>query len=588
MEFTTSKRACSRPRDRQRSRSGCVTCRIRKVKCDEAYPACRRCISTGRACDGYGVWGGGGGSGSGKLHGLRWPRDGVLTAITSPKPLHVPFLIASAVEKEYFDWFQHHTLSKLPGSFNSAFWGTLLPQACLSERAVFNAVLALSSVHRGGCRSLGRGKGYKKLASMKPANKAEIFTLEHYLQAITHLQPYFSCIDRASFRITLIVCIVFVSIDFLRGNFNSAQNHVRGGLRLIADMQQLVSNGIENDRVSNVNGSAHLTAGIGDSTDHWIMEVFSRLYIQINLCQPLSSHPYTVPFQIPSPHPPLQKFDSYRFAWLELDRQLHRIYHLASQARQHQRNSATSSPLSIGMARLQQSVLVDLDHWAEILRASKESLLGNESVEYQKAYCILALYHTMATIMAHTCTHPEDESVFDAYTDCFILLTEQATALCSIPGGSLEQTAPVSDRITFDTSRSIVDVGCIPQLYYAALKCRIHRVRHKAVELLQPMVHREGFWDARIAATVARRVMEVEEGDYYKSFEMTGNGSPESSLPALPECYRLRDVEVVYSGEPFDKVLLFCRGKQTGDDKRQVCIGQYEVSSQSWVDVVEQ
>ncbi|KAI8951753.1 hypothetical protein F4801DRAFT_261378 [Xylaria longipes] len=561
MKFTVSNSAPSQPRDRQRSRSGCVTCRRRKVKCDEAYPACRRCISTGRACDGYGVWGGGGGSGN--LPGLRQPRDGVVAAITCPKPLHIPFLIASAVEKEHFDWFRYRTLSKLPGSFNSDFWGTLLPQACLSERAVFKAVLALSSVHRGGCRSLRQDMGNKNLAPIKPANEAEIFTLEYYLQAITHLKPYLYCRDRESFRITLIVCIVFVSIDLLRGNFNSAENHVRGGLRLIA-------------------------AGIGDSTDHWIMEVLSRLYIQIHLCKPLSSHSYTVPFQIPSTHPPLQKFSSHRFAWLELDRQLHRIFDLESQARQHQRNSNTSAPLPIAMTRVQQSVLIDLEHWSEILKASKESLLDNRSVEYQKAYIILAMYHTMATIMAHTCVHPDDESVFDAHTDCFVLLTEQAAALHSIRGRALEETAPPSDGISFDTSRTVVDVGCLPQLYYAALKCRIRRVRYRAIKLMQPLVHREGFWDARIAAAVAKRAIEVEEGDYYKSFEITGEGSRESSLPTLPECYRLRDVEAVYSGDPFDKVLLFCRRKQSDDNERRMCIGQYEVGSQSWVDVAEQ
>lgn len=353
--------------------------RRRKVKCDEARPACRRCISTGRTCDGYGVWGGGGRGRNGNLHGLNRPGDGIVATITCPKPLHIPFLIASVVEKEHFDWFRNHTLPKLPGSFNSDFWDTLLPQACLSERAVFNAVLALTSVHRGGYRSLGRAKGNREPASMKPANEVEIFTLQHYLQAIAHLQPYFSCRDRTSFRITLIVCIIFVSIDFLRGNFNSAQNHIHGGLRLIADMQQLASSDIENDRVGSLNHTAHLKAAIGDSTDHWILEILSRLYIQINLCQPPSSDSYIVPFQIPSPHLPREIFASHRFAWLELDRQLHRIFHLTSQARQHQTNSATPSPVPIAITRLQQSVLVDLEHWLEILKASKNHSSATET-----------------------------------------------------------------------------------------------------------------------------------------------------------------------------------------------------------------
>ncbi|KAJ5373600.1 hypothetical protein N7517_005606 [Penicillium concentricum] len=34
-------------------KSGCMTCKVRRVKCDEEKPHCRRCISTGRKCDGY-------------------------------------------------------------------------------------------------------------------------------------------------------------------------------------------------------------------------------------------------------------------------------------------------------------------------------------------------------------------------------------------------------------------------------------------------------------------------------------------------------------------------------------------------------
>ncbi|PNS16121.1 Transcriptional activator protein UGA3 [Sphaceloma murrayae] len=33
--------------------TGCITCRRRKIKCDAEKPACQRCLSTGRACEGY-------------------------------------------------------------------------------------------------------------------------------------------------------------------------------------------------------------------------------------------------------------------------------------------------------------------------------------------------------------------------------------------------------------------------------------------------------------------------------------------------------------------------------------------------------
>ncbi|PVI02557.1 hypothetical protein DM02DRAFT_670415 [Periconia macrospinosa] len=43
----------SGPSDGSRSRTGCITCRIRKKKCDEQRPACRACCDRGMACYGY-------------------------------------------------------------------------------------------------------------------------------------------------------------------------------------------------------------------------------------------------------------------------------------------------------------------------------------------------------------------------------------------------------------------------------------------------------------------------------------------------------------------------------------------------------
>lgn len=40
-------------RAHNKTRTGCLTCKIRRKKCDETKPACLRCTNTGRKCDGY-------------------------------------------------------------------------------------------------------------------------------------------------------------------------------------------------------------------------------------------------------------------------------------------------------------------------------------------------------------------------------------------------------------------------------------------------------------------------------------------------------------------------------------------------------
>ncbi|KAH8682539.1 fungal-specific transcription factor domain-containing protein [Xylariales sp. PMI_506] len=46
-----------KPRSRRdkKSRSGCQTCKLKRMKCDETRPECRNCVRRGRACPGYQV-----------------------------------------------------------------------------------------------------------------------------------------------------------------------------------------------------------------------------------------------------------------------------------------------------------------------------------------------------------------------------------------------------------------------------------------------------------------------------------------------------------------------------------------------------
>jgi hypothetical protein len=194
----------------------------------------------------------------------------------------------------------------------------------------------------------------------------------------------------------------------------------------------------------------------------------------------------------------------------------------------------------------------------------------------------------MATIMADTCLHLSDELVFDSKTDHFIWLVGQLTNL-KTDALVISPRNAVPAR-TLDMSRSIIDLGWIPPLFYAATKCRVHRVRLQAISLLESTFHREGIWDSRIAACVARKVMMAEELDFYGNidtddeFPLLSSPRPEDLLlPTLPDAHRLRDVEMVLSDAPVDEILLFCSQKGEGEDRR-VLLSTYDVRLQRWID----
>jgi len=90
--------------------------RIRRVKCDEGKPFCKRCTSTGRKCDGYAA-----------------PGQPSLTARnSSPKPER-PSVITDPMEQRMLLFFNTVTAPALSGDFSSDFWERRVIQASAAE-----------------------------------------------------------------------------------------------------------------------------------------------------------------------------------------------------------------------------------------------------------------------------------------------------------------------------------------------------------------------------------------------------------------------------------------------------------------------
>lgn len=166
--------------------------RIRRKKCDETRPFCKRCLTTGRKCDGYvneplieplrkteaasqRTWK------SSAKHPL-WDRPnafrrgiehdvGSIPAFHQKTPAYSnstandcnsdysPYLplyvaappqlkLASEIEYLCFDFFRHRTGPGFAGYFDSSTWASWILQACFLEPAVLYAVAAVGAVHR--------------------------------------------------------------------------------------------------------------------------------------------------------------------------------------------------------------------------------------------------------------------------------------------------------------------------------------------------------------------------------------------------------------------------------------------------------
>ncbi|EWZ94629.1 hypothetical protein BFJ63_vAg6113 [Fusarium oxysporum f. sp. narcissi] len=543
-------------------KSGCKTCKLRKVKCDEGRPACQRCLSTGRVCDGYGIWGGG--SHALTQHSQSRPK------FTLGAPLETTLVLSlNANEKLYFDWFKCRTSTKISATFSSGFWNTLVFQAGSREPAVLHALLALSSAHKKGVVTLDIHRN----SPTSQMSQQEQFTLQQYVKAIAHLQPHFNAKDKESCRVALITCVVFVCLEFFRGHFATAQLHLKNGLDILWQMQGLPE----------ANSGILALKPCHESTDAWIVEALSRLHIQVELFRLLYHHSCVI--LQPAHHPEksfLESFANLNDAWKGLELVYNQIFHLTHRARQ-QTITATEHTA-------QQLVKTRLAQWHGMFQDLMKARPGGSNIYLQKAYQILRIHYAMTNVMAETCIY-NNETIYDTCTDKFILLIKELTKLWELSlHYELEDEMPLYIMTTC-MPRSIIDMGWIPPLYFTAVKCRVHRIRVEAIKLLRTSPHREGIWDAHIAACIAKKVVELEEGNFYGGVEVgddfqlnTPMRDLDYQVPLLPESRRMSEVEAELSGAPMDKILLSCKREQEGVNRRTL-ISEYNVSEQAWNDI---
>jgi hypothetical protein len=168
------------------------------MKCDETKPACRRCTSTGRRCDGYlkDILS----SNSGESQGLV-----LVQRISTCIP-------GTTEEKRGFSYFLNNTSSELSGYYDSSFWEQVLLQASVAEPALRHAVIGIGSLHESFAN---------KRLDYSPDKIERGFAINQYTKAIGHLRRSLATGNQQPLT-ALMSCILFVCFDSIRGHFGSA------------------------------------------------------------------------------------------------------------------------------------------------------------------------------------------------------------------------------------------------------------------------------------------------------------------------------------------------------------------------------
>ncbi|KAG7415855.1 Aspercryptin biosynthesis cluster-specific transcription regulator atnN [Fusarium oxysporum f. sp. rapae] len=417
-----------------RKGTGCKTCKARKVKCDETWPRCKRCLTTGRTCTGYIA-----------------PPPGSFswTSLLRTKPQTLP--ITNTKEVRSLSFFHHVVAPVLSGPFDGSFWTYFVVQMAQSEPAARHAVLAISSLFE----------------SFEPAKEsvADEFAIMHYNKAISILtRGTKPCVDTV-----LLVCTLFICIEFLRGNHEAAITHASHGV-------QLLNSAGHESRLSNIFAQ---------------MSVFPLFFMDVGTEFPLLQGDEGADLKNPV-------FYTISEAQHALEHLSIRIITLVRDGNSYRLDMIDEAPQE-WMLDEQEEARQDLEAWG----VAFERFRGGRPFGEREDSATLALItrHRLMKVWIENCFR-RGEMGYDGSKEEFITIVDCARKAAE--NLEVQHTTP---------GKFMFNVGFNPMLHFAVWKCRYLSLRVEALSLMRRLSsQQESLWDAALMYNVSRRIIEVEHG----------------------------------------------------------------------------
>ena len=520
-----------RPNGRQgnmKVRTGCHTCKVRKVKCDEEKPYCRRCTVTGRKCDGYPIL-----PETIRLHEGKYP--------VFKKNL-LPFKWRSNDESHAFEFFRTISAPALGGQSSHPFFTYIIPQLCYHEEAVRAAILALSTSHE----QFMKPKHY--IVSGRHQHLKH-FALQQYSHSISLLVQFMG--KQTRHELVLILCMCYIVVELLRGETHRFFLHIHQGLSLLAS----------NSGRYIVKHSKVLTS--------WIIPMFWHLnYVDLlfghrpriascgingTVSSSSATHIKTVLAenlkQTVSKFEALQELESFRAAhstFIEVGDLVLELLWRKDNAEKLQFTALEYKEL----VKDQQALQSCLDKWLlpftqlQLNVGSSGGVTSNNLVA-----SVLHMHYLILSIVLATALSTSETS-YDTHMSSFLSITALAAPLIA--------AKPVTMG-GYTNHPFATEMNIIAALYFTATKCRFPHVRNTAMSLMRSARQHPRTSRGVLMLQIAERIVELEEEQSH----------PAKGFPLVPnENQRICRIAIEHEPEVDDRhskhiVSFFCH---TGDD----------------------
>ncbi|CZR62946.1 uncharacterized protein PAC_12843 [Phialocephala subalpina] len=472
-----------------RSRSGCHTCKIRRVKCDERRPGCLRCEKFGRECDGY------------------EPQKTPLRLEKAPKSISkihslLPIALAPATsvshvqitvqchdeqEEQYLRFFHVETAGVLSGGFDSSLWNHIVLQACNEEPCILHIAVALAALDKS-CRA----KSMK--CPLLTSEEHRRYALQKYSTAIQEVREVLRD-RRDSLRTVLIASLLIFCFESFHGDIRLALTNVHMAVELMYAW------------LSDLHGVA-IAPGHFSPAPHIIEDDLVSAYTRMDvhlmswIDAPLPSRAKILSYFPTEAFDLRPSFSTLTGAKTAFDHVTnHAFQYLGSVQNIKAHSSNESSPLSEtseNSTTEEVMVLKELRQWMKALDAILNRARTYDTHEDYVGATILRIHAVTVELCIRAALFESHKPhAYDSFLPEFCELVALCSALVKHP--------------RFVKS-FVFNVGFVPSLFILVTKCRDRMVRQEAIDVLKAAhPRREGVWDCLMVARIGEELIKSEE-----------------------------------------------------------------------------
>ncbi|KAJ5771945.1 beauvericin cluster-specific repressor BEA4 [Penicillium odoratum] len=237
-------------------RTGCLTCKLRHVKCDEREPVCLRCEKVDAFCQGYSTPQPKRKPESHRLIKRASPRPIVPRATSEPAseqlnlPDRGPYSLLGTPSRDlsslglqgndgiYFDYFRHQVSSNMCGFYTTSMWSGLVIAESFHHDAVRHSILAIGALILTISQTSNLPDRATTSASFlleKIINSHHRNSLKHHLHAARSFRAEVHDLAASSPRSVLVVTLLLVVFELLQGKLKTADTLMNSSMDLLRE-----------------------------------------------------------------------------------------------------------------------------------------------------------------------------------------------------------------------------------------------------------------------------------------------------------------------------------------------------------------